>query len=52
MIVGFPGESEEEFNQTYQWIKEMHFNQLHVFSLFSKKRNTSGENERPSRWKY
>ena len=31
VIVGFPGESEEEFSQTYQWIKDMHFNQLHVF---------------------
>ena len=31
VIVGFPGETEEEFQQTYQWIENMHFNQLHVF---------------------
>ena len=31
VIVGFPGETEEEFQQTYQWIEKMHFNQLHVF---------------------
>ena len=24
-------ETEEEFQQTYQWIEKMHFNQLHVF---------------------
>lgn len=31
VIVGFPGETDEDFESTYQWIKEMHFNQLHVF---------------------
>ena len=31
VIVGFPGETEEEFQQTYKWIEKMHFNQLHVF---------------------
>lgn len=39
VIVGFPGETEEEFNQTYQWIKEMHFNQLHVFP-YSRRKGT------------
>lgn len=39
VIVGFPGESEEEFSQTYQWIKEMHFNQLHVFP-YSRRKGT------------
>lgn len=37
VIVGFPNESEEEFMQTYQWIKEMHFNQLHVFPYSQRK---------------
>ena len=31
VIVGFPGETDEDFESTYQWIKENHFNQLHVF---------------------
>lgn len=39
VIVGFPGETEEEFQQTYQWIKDMHFNQLHVFP-YSKRKGT------------
>lgn len=31
VIVGFPGESDEDFQTTYDWIKRLHFNQLHVF---------------------
>ena len=31
VIVGFPGESEEEFEETYSFIKECGFNYLHVF---------------------
>lgn len=31
VIVGFPGETEEEFMETYNFIKEVEFNQLHVF---------------------
>ena len=39
VIVGFPGESEEEFNETYNFIKECDFNMLHVFP-FSARENT------------
>ena len=39
VITGFPNETEEEFNKTYEWIKEMHFNQLHVFP-YSPRRGT------------
>ena len=39
VIVGFPGETEEEFESTYRWIEEMHFNQLHVFP-YSQRRGT------------
>lgn len=31
VIVGFPGESEEEFLECYEFIKECGFHQLHVF---------------------
>ena len=31
VIVGYPGESEEEFLETYEFIKKCGFNQLHVF---------------------
>lgn len=31
VIVGFPGESEEEFNETVNFIKECGFHMLHVF---------------------
>lgn len=31
IIVGFPGETEEDFNNNYCFIKEMNFSRLHVF---------------------
>ena len=31
VIVGFPGETEEEFNETYEFIKKCEFAFLHVF---------------------
>ncbi len=36
VIVGFPGESEEEFLETYEFIKECGFNMLHVFPFSSR----------------
>lgn len=39
VIVGFPGESDEDFESTYNWIKKLHFNQLHVFP-YSKRKGT------------
>lgn len=39
VIVGFPGESDENFKETYDFIKEAGFAQLHVFP-FSKRENT------------
>lgn len=31
VIVGFPGETEEEFEETYNFIKRVGFSQLHIF---------------------
>jgi len=39
VIVGFPGENDEDFEATYRWIEKLHFNQLHVFP-YSKRKGT------------
>lgn len=31
IIVGFPGETEEEFSETYEFVKEIGFSRIHVF---------------------
>lgn len=31
IIVGFPGETEEEFNYTYEYLKKINFYKMHVF---------------------
>ncbi len=36
VIVGFPGESEEEFKETYEFIKKCGFHMLHVFPFSSR----------------
>ena len=40
VIVGFPGETEDEFNLTYNLIKELPISYLHVFT-YSERDNTS-----------
>ena len=37
IIVGFPGETDEEFNKTYQFLKEIKFYKLHVFKYSPRK---------------
>ena len=37
IIVGFPGESEEEFNNTYTFLKEIKFYKMHVFKYSPRK---------------
>lgn len=32
LIVGFPGESEEDFNELYEFVKDTHFDRLGVFA--------------------
>ena len=37
IIVGFPGETEEEFKQTYQFLKEIAFYKMHIFKYSPRK---------------
>ena len=37
IIVGFPGETEEEFNKTYKFLKEIKFYKMHVFKYSPRK---------------
>ena len=39
MIVGFPGETEEEFAQTERFLETVHFSDMHIFK-YSKRRGT------------
>ena len=39
VIVGFPGETEEEFNKTFEFLKEIKFYKMHVFP-YSKRKGT------------
>lgn len=39
VIVGFPGETEEDFRETYEFIQEMDISYLHVFT-YSERANT------------
>ncbi len=58
IIVGFPGETEDDFNQTYNIIKEIKFDDLFVFkysprpkTLASKWDNSVSQSEKESRHK-
>ena len=42
VIVGFPGETDEEFNQTYQFLKEIEFYKMHIFK-YSPRKGTVAE---------
>ena len=39
VIVGFPGETDEEFEETYNFIKQVNYSELHVFT-YSPRKNT------------
>ena len=39
VIVGFPGETDEEFDETYNFIKKVNYSELHVFP-YSPRKNT------------
>ena len=36
VIVGFPGENDEEFNETYEFCKKIQFSEIHVFPFSSR----------------
>ena len=42
VIVGFPGETEEEFEATYEFLKDIQFYEMHVFK-FSPRKGTRAE---------
>lgn len=46
VIVGFPGETEEDFLETYQFLNELDVSYLHVFS-FSERQNTQAADMTP-----
>lgn len=37
IIVGFPAETEEEFNSTYEFLKKINFYKMHIFKYSSRK---------------
>ena len=43
IIVGFPGETEDEFNETYKFVKEIGFSRIHVFK-YSPRKGTPAAN--------
>ena len=43
VIVGFPGETEDEFLQTYNYLNELDISYLHVFT-YSERPNTDAVN--------
>ena len=42
VIVGFPGETDEEFNKTYEFLKDIDFYKMHIFK-YSPRRGTVAE---------
>ena len=43
IIVGFPGESEEEFGKTYTFLKEIQFYKMHIFKYSPRKGTKAAE---------
>ena len=42
VIVGFPGETEEEFQQTYEYLKEINLYEMHIFK-YSRRKGTRAD---------
>jgi threonylcarbamoyladenosine tRNA methylthiotransferase MtaB len=43
IIVGFPGEKEEEFNTTYEFLKSMKLSKMHIFKFSPRKGTRAAE---------
>ncbi|MCR4717481.1 MAG: tRNA (N(6)-L-threonylcarbamoyladenosine(37)-C(2))-methylthiotransferase MtaB [Lachnospiraceae bacterium] len=43
VIVGFPGETDEEFLETYKYLEELNLYEMHIFP-YSKRKGTKAEN--------
>lgn len=50
IIVGFPGETEEEFKQTYEFLKEIKMYKMHIFK-YSQKEEQPQQNSKSNRFK-
>jgi threonylcarbamoyladenosine tRNA methylthiotransferase MtaB len=46
IIVGFPGETDKDFKQTLNFVKEMKFGKLHVFRYSARKGTLAAEKEK------
>ena len=42
IIVGFPGETDDEFNETYEYLKKINFYKMHIFK-YSPRKGTKAE---------
>lgn len=43
VIVGFPGENDRDFNETYQFVKDIKFSRVHVFPYSSHEKTASSK---------
>ena len=50
VIVGFPGETEEEFNETYEFLKRIKLTKTHVFKYSPRERYKGCNYAKSSRW--
>ena len=51
IIVGFPGETDEEFETTYKFLKDINFYQMHIFKYSQRKGTKAAIMRKSSRWK-
>ncbi len=45
IIVGFPGETDEEFNETFEFVKDIRFSRIHVFKYSIREGTKAAEME-------